>query len=233
LLAPANATNTPRVDGSPAQAALSLLDDPRQWPLFGRQALAPGALSADAGLTWSSQVAILGMHCASCALNIEHALLAQPGVVSARVDAHSQRAEVVWRSDQSRPSQWMGAVAQAGYQALPAHDGDLLALGQLPVERGLLLSRDDLVRRTIIMALMCQGHVSFESIEMAHLIDFRKTFALELAELQLMQDSGLVTVDADAINVTEQGWYVVRAVAMVFDRYLRADQDRARFSKII
>jgi oxygen-independent coproporphyrinogen-3 oxidase len=83
------------------------------------------------------------------------------------------------------------------------------------------------------MALMCQGHVSIESIEMAHLIDFRKTFALELAELQLMQDSGLVTLDADAINVTEQGWYFVRAVAMVFDRYLRADQDRARFSKII
>jgi oxygen-independent coproporphyrinogen-3 oxidase len=106
-------------------------------------------------------------------------------------------------------------------------------LGQLPVERGLLLSRDDLVRRTIIMALMCQGHVSIESIEMAHLIDFRKTFAIELGELQLMQDSGLVTLDADAINVTEQGWYFVRAVAMVFDRYLRADQDRARFSKII
>ena len=126
----------------------------------------------------------------------------------------------------------VGATYSQNAKTLDAYE-DLLALGQLPVERGLLLSRDDLVRRTIIMALMCQGHVSIESIEMAHLIDFRKTFALELAELQLMQDSGLVTLDADAINVTEQGWYFVRAVAMVFDRYLRADQDRARFSKII
>jgi oxygen-independent coproporphyrinogen-3 oxidase len=126
----------------------------------------------------------------------------------------------------------VGATYSQNAKTLEAYE-DLLALGQLPVERGLLLSRDDLVRRTIIMALMCQGHVSIESIEMAHLIDFRKTFALELAELQLMQDNGLVTLDAEAINVTDQGWYFVRAVAMVFDRYLRADQDRARFSKII
>ena len=48
-----------------------------------------------------------------------------------------------------------------------------------------------------------------------------------------MQDSGLVTLDADAINVTEQGWYFVRAVAMVFDRYLQSDRNRTRFSRII
>lgn len=123
MLVPANATRTPNVDGSPAQAALILLDDPRQWPLFGRQTAAPGGSPTDAELTWASQVVISGMHCASCALNIEQALLAQPGVVSARVDAHSQRAEVVWRSAQTQPSRWMDAVAQAGYQALPAHDG--------------------------------------------------------------------------------------------------------------
>ena len=105
-----------------------LLDDPRQWPLFGRQTVEPGGLTADAGPTWASQVAILGMHCASCALNIEQTLLAQPGVLGARVDAHSQRAEVVWRSDQTLPSRWMGAVAQAGYQALPAHDRGRRAL---------------------------------------------------------------------------------------------------------
>jgi Cu2+-exporting ATPase len=128
LLAPASATHSPQVEDSPAHAALILLDDPRQWPLFGRLTVEPGGPSADAGLTWASQVAILGMHCATCALNIEQTLLAQPGVLLARVDAHSQRAEVVWRSDQTLPSRWMGAVAQAGYQFLPAHDGGRRAL---------------------------------------------------------------------------------------------------------
>jgi len=126
----------------------------------------------------------------------------------------------------------VGATYSQNAKTLETYE-DLLALGQLPVERGLLLSRDDLVRRNIIMALMCQGHVSIESIEMAHLMDFRKTFASEMVELSEMQDRGLVKLEGDAIHVTEQGWYFVRAVAMVFDRYLRADQDRTRFSKII
>jgi len=126
----------------------------------------------------------------------------------------------------------VGATYSQNAKTLETYE-DLLALGQLPVERGLLLSRDDLVRRNIIMALMCQGHVSIESIEMAHLMDFRKTFASEMVELSEMQDRGLVNLEGDAIHVTEQGWYFVRAVAMVFDRYLRADQDRTRFSKII
>ena len=126
----------------------------------------------------------------------------------------------------------VGATYSQNAKTLETYE-DLLALGQLPVERGLLLSRDDLVRRNIIMALMCQGQVSIESIEMAHLMDFRKTFAIEMVELSEMQDRGLVKLEGDAIHVTEQGWYFVRAVAMVFDRYLRADQDRTRFSKII
>jgi oxygen-independent coproporphyrinogen-3 oxidase len=29
------------------------------------------------------------------------------------------------------------------------------------------------------------------------------------------------------------GWFFVRAVAMLFDRYLQTDRNRARFSKII
>ena len=126
----------------------------------------------------------------------------------------------------------VGATYSQNAKTLETYE-DLLALGQLPVERGLLLSRDDLVRRNIIMALMCQGHVSIESIEMAHLMDFRKTFASEMVELSEMQDTGLVQLEGGAIHVTEQGWYFVRAVAMVFDRYVRADQDRTRFSKII
>ena len=110
---------------------------------------------------------------------------------------------------------------------------DLLNQGRLPVERGLALSRDDLVRRSVIMSLMCQGHVLFESVEVAHLIDFKKYFATELQTLDGMQAQGLVVLQDGAIQVTELGWFFVRGVAMVFDKYLQADRTRARFSKII
>ena len=110
---------------------------------------------------------------------------------------------------------------------------DLLNHGRLPVARGMALSRDDLVRRTVIMALMCQGSVLFESVELSHLVDFKHYFNAELQTLRGMQDQGLVVLDDLGVHVTELGWFFVRGVAMVFDRYLQADKNRARFSKII
>jgi oxygen-independent coproporphyrinogen-3 oxidase len=110
---------------------------------------------------------------------------------------------------------------------------DMIDQGQLPVVRGLALSRDDVVRRAIIMAIMCQGMVQFESIELAYLVDFKTSFAAELQALQPLVQAGMATVDATSIQVTATGWFFVRAVAMVFDRYLQADQNRARFSRII
>ena len=83
------------------------------------------------------------------------------------------------------------------------------------------------------MALMCQGELQFEALELAFLIDFKAYFAAELQALALQQAQGLVRVSETSIEVTEQGWYFVRAVAMVFDRYLQADRNRNRFSKII
>ena len=80
---------------------------------------------------------------------------------------------------------------------------------------------------------MCQGQVQFESIELAHLLDFPTYFAKELGALQLLQEQGMVLVDTAGIQVTAQGWFFVRAVAMVFDRYLQTDRTRAQFSKII
>jgi oxygen-independent coproporphyrinogen III oxidase len=110
---------------------------------------------------------------------------------------------------------------------------DHLDQGQFPVVRGLALSRDDVVRRAVIMALMCQGAVEYESVELAHLIDFRSFFATELEALKVLAEQGLVSLDDAGIQVTAKGWFFVRAVAMVFDRYLQADRNRTKFSRII
>ena len=111
--------------------------------------------------------------------------------------------------------------------------GDLLDQGHLPVVRGLALTRDDLIRRSVIMALMCQGHLQYEAINMAWLIDFKTLFAKELTQLEDMQAQGLVSLKDTGIEVTATGWFFVRGVAMVFDRYVQANLDRSRFSKII
>ena len=65
---------------------------------------------------------IEGMHCAACSLTLEDAIARVPGVVSVQVGAASHRARVVWSQALARPSDWMQAVQQCGYRAVPAND---------------------------------------------------------------------------------------------------------------
>lgn len=126
----------------------------------------------------------------------------------------------------------MGATYSQNAKTLPEYY-DAVRQGQFPIVRGLSVTRDDLVRRAVIMALMCQGRVEFESIEVAHLIRMREYFRTELEDLVELQGMGLVEIEPGAIEVTPAGWYFVRAIAMVFDAHLRKDQVRERFSRII
>lgn len=107
--------------------------------------------------------------------------------------------------------------------------------------RGLALDTDDLLRRSIVMGLMCRGRLDFAEIRAEFGIDVPADFGAELQRLESMADAGLVRLDADGVTVTDAGWYVVRAVAMVFDRYLGkppsgGDGDGAqpvRFSRVL
>ena len=108
-----------------------------------------------------------------------------------------------------------------------------VARGELPVVRGYTLTREDLLRRSVIMALMCQGRLDFESVELSHLVDFRQHFAPELERLRELQGQGLVRLGDDGVELTEIGWYFVRAVAMVFDQPLQTDRARERYSRVI
>jgi len=126
----------------------------------------------------------------------------------------------------------MGATYSQNAKTLPEYY-DALRQGQLPVVRGLALNRDDLLRRAVIMALMCQGRLEFESIELAHLVKVPEYFRNELEQLQPFVDMGLVLREPGAIQVTPKGWYFVRAIAMLFDRHLQTDRVRERFSRII
>ena len=110
---------------------------------------------------------------------------------------------------------------------------DALDQGTLPVMRGLELTADDLLRRSIIQALMCHFELSIESIEIAHLIDFKSYFAAELQDLAGMAEAGLLTIDDQWITVEPRGRLLVRVIAMGFDKYLRADRERVRYSKVI
>ena len=123
-------------------------------------------------------------------------------------------------------------TAQGSVRTLDEYYGRL-DRNTLPVMRGIELRPDDLVRRAVIQALMCHFHLSFEAIEIAHLISFREYFATELEELKPFVEDGLVDVDDEWLTITGRGRHVVRAVCMVFDRYLREGRLRASYSKVM
>jgi oxygen-independent coproporphyrinogen-3 oxidase len=104
--------------------------------------------------------------------------------------------------------------------------------GRLPLEKGFALEADDVLRREIIMTLMCSAPVTFEAINNRHGIDFKHHFAHELTLLLPYEEAGLITIDRDAIRVTPKGRLFVRAIGMVFDSYL-TQPTTAAYSKLI
>lgn len=105
--------------------------------------------------------------------------------------------------------------------------------GRLPTARGVQLTRDDIVRREVIMSLMCQCLLSKEAISESHLIDFDGYFASERAALMPLVEAGLVREDAQWLSVTPRGRLLVRAVAAVFDRYLQNGASRGHYSRVV
>ena len=89
------------------------------------------------------------------------------------------------------------------------------------------------MRRAVIQALTCNFRVPIESIELAYLVDFRKVFAEEMKDLRRLEGEGLVELTPEWILVTPRGRLLVRAICMVFDRYLREGRQRTSYSKVM
>jgi oxygen-independent coproporphyrinogen-3 oxidase len=126
----------------------------------------------------------------------------------------------------------MGACYSQNAKTVEEYEAALHS-GQFATQRGLRATRDDLIRRAVIMSLMCQGSVDFDAIDLAHLVQSRSYFAHEIVRLASFEEDGLIELDDRGLRLTPKGWFFVRGVAMVFDRQLQVEQDRARFSRII
>jgi oxygen-independent coproporphyrinogen-3 oxidase len=110
---------------------------------------------------------------------------------------------------------------------------EILERGELPLIRGLVMSRDDEIRRDAIHSLLCQSRLSFEELDQRWGIDSRAYFEEDLQALGVLIADGLVLVDEHEVTITSKGRFLSRVVAMKFDKYLRLGQTMARYSKVI
>jgi len=132
----------------------------------------------------------------------------------------------------------VGGVYWQNAKTLPEYQ---LALqqGRLPAVRGLASSAEDDLRRDLIMALMCHGRVDLHATAQRHgVAALHSHLAPELARLRGMAEAGVLTLEGDpaaptALQVSAAGWYVVRAIAMVFDQHLPTAHEPRRFSRVL
>lgn len=106
-----------------------------------------------------------------------------------------------------------------------------IELGRLPISRAVRLNRDDQIRRTVIMRLMCDLELNYDELGKALDIDFRRSFTPELAGLDQFEADGLIRQSDSGFTVTEMGRLLLRNLAMRFDAYL--DPSKTQFSKTI
>jgi oxygen-independent coproporphyrinogen-3 oxidase len=109
----------------------------------------------------------------------------------------------------------------------------MLDEGKLPLDRGIELEPDDLLRREIITLLICHFQLDISILETRWNFSFAQHFENEIAELKKMQEDGLLSIDEKMIHVQPAGRLLVRNICMVFDRYLKHKGSSHTFSKVI
>jgi oxygen-independent coproporphyrinogen-3 oxidase len=111
---------------------------------------------------------------------------------------------------------------------------DALDNGKLPFERGVVLSDDDFLRKSVIMELMANFSIDMKRVEKEHKIDFKSYFADALEALQEFVDADLVTITDDKITVSTTGTLLIRNIAMPFDAYMKKyGESKKSFSKTV
>ncbi|VXD25405.1 oxygen-independent coproporphyrinogen III oxidase [Planktothrix paucivesiculata] len=104
--------------------------------------------------------------------------------------------------------------------------------GILPVSKGFKLSKDDIIRRDVIMQIMSSFYLDKSQIEAKYHLDFDTYFGQELIAMRPLIADGLVQSSYDFIVVTNLGRLLVRNIAFLFDTHTLAQQEQ-RLSRAI
>lgn len=103
--------------------------------------------------------------------------------------------------------------------------------GRLATVRGLRMTDEDLLRREIIMRLMCDFALDMRAIGSRFGIDFERHFSPCLDALRPLESDGLVRIADGRIEVSPPGRLLIRNICMAFDEHL--PKTSAQFSRTV
>lgn len=97
---------------------------------------------------------------------------------------------------------------------------------ELPLAKGYQLTFDDVVRRGVIMVLMCQGRLNMQQFERTTGHAFFQYFSDVIPELLELTEDGLLTMSDWHVEVTQKGQLLLRNICNVFDAYRKQTKNR-------
>lgn len=103
----------------------------------------------------------------------------------------------------------------------------------IALHKGLMMTKDDCIRRDVIKALICNFKLDYQTIEQTYQIDFASYFAEDLSLLAPLAKDGLLSIGEKGIQVSPRGRLLIRNICMCFDIYSRQQARRQQFSRII
>lgn len=92
--------------------------------------------------------------------------------------------------------------------------------GKLPIERGIVLSLEDIRRRWTIQTLMCKFELDKREFEQIFALPFDEQFLSARPALQNLVEDGLLEEHSDHLRATPIGRLMIRLIASAFDAYL-------------
>ena len=155
-------------------------------------------------------------------IGMDHYALPGDELVKAAEDGTLQRNFMGYTTRGGLDQLGIGVSAIASFAGIYAQDlkgrpewAARIEAGELPVERGFVLSGEDRERRRLIMQLFC---------------NFAATIPVEMEEererLRPMEADGLLRWEGARLTLTPLGRHFVRNVCAVFDRYLEEAGER-------
>lgn len=106
--------------------------------------------------------------------------------------------------------------------------------GRYATAKGVVLSQDDLLRRDVIMELICRFELDLDEVSRNHSIDAYSYFASALQGLAPFAEDGLVLLKGGRLEITPIGKFLIRNICMTFDAYVTGRQVSAdKFSRTV
>ena len=126
-----------------------------------------------------------------------------------------------------------GRVYAQNLKTLPEYY-KALREGDFATHVGYTMTDDDVLRKYVIMRLMCDLELEFDAVEKEFGIHFAHYFSQALQQLKPFEEDGLVTVSDRAIHIIGAGRLLLRNIAMPFDSYLETmSKSKPIFSRTV